>query len=184
MSRISLQPSKKELSEKRQANAPILNFAHLAPEYKLPELRTPGPIRVSFIAQFSPTPGVPALPMAVLPSIPDVAPSMENPPRLRPTIPAARPRPSGSTTPSPSTPAHPAKKGHRRYRSSPAVTNFAFKGWDTENMPPLPVPVMPAPPAGAPMRGKARAHSFANAKPMPRAMAPPFPLPRSRPLQL
>ncbi|KIM42426.1 hypothetical protein M413DRAFT_133675 [Hebeloma cylindrosporum] len=188
MSRISLQPSKKELSEKRQANARSLNIVHLAPEYQLPELRTPGPLRVSFIAQISPIPAVPALPAAVLPSIATNVTtttssySMETPSRLRLTIPAARTRPSGSTTPPPpSTPAaHPVKKGHRRYKSSPAVANFSFKGWDTENMPPLPpVPVMSvaAPPMGAPSR------SFANAKPIARAITPPFPLSRSKQLQ-
>jgi len=177
MRRISLQPSKKDLSEKRQANAPSLHIVHMAPEYKLPALRTPGPIHVSFIAQVSPLPAMPALPVAILPSIPDVA-SMENPPRLRLMIPAA---PSGSTTPPPATPVHPAKKGHRRYKSSPAVANFAFKGWDTENMPPL--PVMPTPLAGAPMREKARVHSFPNAKPIVRAITPPFPLIPTRRLQ-
>ena len=182
MRRISLQPSKKELSEKRQADAPSFNIVHLAPEYKLPALLTPGPIRVSFIAQVSPLPAMPALPVAVLASIPDVASSTENPPRLRLMIPAAPNRPSGSTTPPPpATPAHPAKKGHRRYKSSPAVANFAFKGWDIENMPPL--PMMPPPPAGAPMRERPRSHSFANAKPIVRAITPPFPLNPSRRMQ-
>lgn len=172
MSRMSLQPSKKELSEKRQANALSLNVVHLASGYKLPEIRTPGPIRMSFIVQPSP-PAVPALPV-ILPSVPDVAP-VENLPRLYT-------QPSGSTNPSLfSTPAHPAKKGHRRYRSSPAITNFNFKSWDVEDMPPLPIPAMPlsvATPAGAPIptRPRPRTLSFTKAKPVVRAISPPVPL--------
>ena len=180
MGRISLQPPKKELSERPQANTPIFNIVHMAPEYKLPELRTPGPLRVSFIAQPSPIPAVPALP-AILPSRPNGTSSMENPPRLRLTIPTAGAQPSRSATPPPPyTPAHPAKKGHRRYKSSPAVTDFAFKRWDTENMPPLPVPVKPAPPAGAPMLKRGGVRGFGNTKLVVRAITPPFPPPRSR----
>jgi len=179
MGHISLQPSKKELSERPQANASGFNIVHLAPEYKLPELRTPGPLRMSFISRPSPLPAMPARP-AILPSIPNGTSSTENPPRLRLTIPTARVQPSRSTTPPPPyTSAHPEKKGHRRYKSSPAVTDFAFKGWDTKNMPPLPVPAMPAPPAGGPV-WKARAQNFANTKLVVRAITPPFPPPRSR----
>jgi len=60
-----------------------------------------------------------------------------------------RPRPPRSVPPPPlplsgAPGAHlPAPKGHKRYQSSPAVTNFYLKGWNVEEDVP-PVPALPA----------------------------------------
>jgi len=85
----------------------------------------------------------------------------------------------------------PARKGHRRYKSSPAVTQFDFnKHWDVENMPPLPpmppVPQMPTQPrtpglglSNPPTSARPRAKSVSMAaRPQGmviRAVSPPFP---------
>lgn len=241
MGRISLQPSKKELLavERRQTAMatlshpmPKFNLSELKPidsrktvvDYRLPEVKTPGPIRMSFIVGSSQAPEIPTLPQALapafvlLPSISEPA-IVENPSfsekdaqgleRVRlfratmmPGTPSWRQR---SLTPPPplsptSTPAPiaaaPTRKGHRRYKSSPAVMNFDFHGWDEASMPPLPpmpvvipagmklapAPATPGPRAGT-VRPQARARSQSVVVHPPgarRAVAPPFPPPRLR----
>jgi len=179
MSRISLQPSKREVvaAERRQTTAaihhplPAFSLADLKPierlmDYKLPALKTPGPIRMSFIvAQLPPAPAlasVPAPPPAVEPT--EGVHAAQRVRALRATMPATPFRAP--------TPAAAPTRGHRRYRSSPAVLQFDFKGWEAASMPPLPampptfaVPLKlaPAPPPRSALR--ARAQSTAGRTP-------------------
>ncbi|KAF8954896.1 hypothetical protein BDZ97DRAFT_1927632 [Flammula alnicola] len=60
MSRISLQPSKKELAEKRRTAITII---HPSSQYKLPEFQVSDPIRMSFIAKS--VSDMPALPTII-----------------------------------------------------------------------------------------------------------------------
>ncbi|KAF8157062.1 hypothetical protein B0H34DRAFT_711953 [Crassisporium funariophilum] len=145
ISHLSLQPSKKELAQLRKATAAA---ALLSPEFKLPEFHV-SPIRFSFIANANTVNlAVPPMPVPIARSFhpstaildtPEAAVNgrkpMEKVRQLRATMP-----------PPPSTPAvvpPPARKGHRRYKSSPAVAEFSFRGWDKESMPPLP-PMQPS----------------------------------------
>ncbi|KAF9564503.1 hypothetical protein CPC08DRAFT_705247 [Agrocybe pediades] len=67
---------------------------------------------------------------------------VNNPARVRP--PRSIPPPALSLNGAPGA-FLPEKKGHKRYQSSPAVTNFYLKGWDAgEEVPPVPpVPALP-----------------------------------------
>ncbi|KAF9482734.1 hypothetical protein BDN70DRAFT_874755 [Pholiota conissans] len=233
MSRISLQPSKKEISAVQRRQTAMATIRHPLPEfnlselkpiddwksmadYRLPEVKTPGPIRKSFIVGHSSTPEVPTLPQAsqVVPPIFVPPPTiMELPVIERPADAAAKdaharrlratmmpgtpswrqrsltPPPSASPVPTPVHASVPPKKGHRRFRSSPAVMNFDFHGWDEENVPPLP-PMPVIIPAGMKLAtpaptivGKPRARSqsvVARPSGVRRAVAPPFPPPRAR----
>jgi hypothetical protein len=178
ISHLSLQPSKKVTAKgagRRQTAITVV------PEYKLPELKAGlSPIRMSFIAKSPPV--IPPQPAVSRPApqsfhyvktsdvrkIPNDAQPNEKARQLRMTMP---PTPSRrSTTPPPTTPAPmPMRKGHRRYKSSPAAAQFAFNGWNAENMPPL--PPMPPLPTQAPMPVRPRARSITT-----RAISAPFPV--------
>jgi len=82
-------------------------------------------------------------PASVVPALVQqlAAPTHSRPPR-------SLPPPSLSlngTTASGASPSY--RKGHRRYQSSPAVSSFYLKGWQTDSVPP--VPVVPAGVAGS-----------------------------------
>jgi hypothetical protein len=178
MSHLSMQPSKKDPKKDAGRRQTAIT---LVPEYQLPEIKaTMSPIRMSFIAR-SPS----ALPVLPVPrpapqshyvktsearNAPKNAQSQPNEKarQFRVTMP---PTPSQrSSTPPPSTSAPvPMKKGHRRYKSSPAVAQFNFKGWNTNEMPPL--PNMPSSPTKAPFPVRARARSIAT-----RGISAPFPV--------
>lgn len=223
MSRISLQSSRKEPSTpdgRRKTTMAISNplpkfdLAHLKPieqftmsvvatDYKLPALKTPGPIRMSFIV--GPQPQVPAL-HALLPQNPAMGqtavaqpqalsqagrprpPRATMPPafahRARPLAPQPRPRPV-TLAPVAAVPHSAGRKlGHRRYKSSPAVMDFAFHEQEKkkESVPPLPpmpaylaapLKLAPAPPPRSALR--TRAQSTAGHTPPARAIAIPIP---------
>lgn len=195
MSRISLQPSKREIAaaERRQTAAvPAFNLANLKPmerlvDYTLPTLKTPCPIRMSFIV-------APMAPIPVLPPPKAVAaPRGELVKVVHPTQPARPLRatmpPHLARTPALAPMAAPVR-GHRRYKSSPAALQFDFKGqWETGTVPPLPAmpPSFAAPlklaPAPLPRSAlRARAQSTAGRTPPAtmRGIAPPFPVPHMR----
>ncbi|KJA26972.1 hypothetical protein HYPSUDRAFT_198742 [Hypholoma sublateritium FD-334 SS-4] len=197
ISRISLQPSKREVAaaERRQTTAavshqlPALSLADFKPmerliDYKLPALKTPGPIRMSFIV-------APMVPVSVLPPPKAIAaPNGEATElvhatqRIRtlratmPPAPARAPAPEAAPT-----------RGHRRYRSSPAALQFDFKSWEAGAMPPLPampttfaapLKIAPAPPPRSGLRARAQSTAGRTPPATMRGVAPPFPAPRFR----
>lgn len=197
MSRISLQPSKREVAavERRQTTAavnhplPAFNLADLKSmerlvDYKLPALKTPGPIRMSFIV--APMAPVPVLPphKAITAPNGEVAGVVNATQRVRalratmPPAPARSPAPAAAPT-----------RGHRRYRSSPAALQFDFKGWEAGAMPPLPampttfaapVKLAPAPLPRSALRARAQSTAGRTPPAAMRGIAPPFPAPRFR----
>jgi len=173
MSHLSLQPSKKESAKDAARRQTTITNVR---EYQLPELNAGlSPIRMSFIAKSPPVfPVLPARPahqsfhyVKTSEARKNTQPD-EKARQFRMTMP---PTPLlRSTTPPPATPAPmPTKKGHRRYKSSPAVAQFNFKGWNTENMPPL--PAMPPLPTKAPLPVRPRAGSITT-----RGISAPFPV--------
>ena len=205
ITRLSMLPSKKEV-EKTLDHCETMSIVHLSPEYKLPEFGVDiSPMRVSFMTS---PPGAgappsmlplraPAFPLAPrgkvqTPPIVD-AQALERQRLIRASIPPPPiPTLTRSTAPPPvaDTPSSisqlPMRMGHRRYKSSPAVTQFDFKRWDAEGAPPLPPmpPVLPrltVSTTGAtsvPTSARPRAMSVSMAtRPhgMIRAVSPPFP---------
>ncbi|KAF8189301.1 hypothetical protein BJ912DRAFT_967042 [Pholiota molesta] len=180
---------------------PKFNFRKNVVDYRLPEVKTPGPIRMSFIIGSAQAPAIPTLPQALAPAfalLPSIsepaivenisssetdAQGLERIRLLRATMMPGTPswRQRSLTPPPPISPtsarapvaAAPLKKGHRRYKSSPAVMNFDFHGWDEESMPPLPpMPVVipagmklaPAPATPGPRAGTVRPQARARAQ--------------------
>ncbi|PPR04268.1 hypothetical protein CVT26_004058 [Gymnopilus dilepis] len=165
MGHLSLQPSKRDpmAANKRRNTTPVVAGNRASQEYKLPELKQgmmASPIRMSFIAKSGAEPLViPGIGQAV--PVPTQVHYLKAS-QVRQTLPA-NPRPEALAPEAvrktlapiprrPNTPPLPAtllpttvtgKKGHRRYKSSPAVPEFDFnakrRDWEREDVPPLPV---------------------------------------------
>jgi len=209
MGHLSFQPSSKKefvAAKKRRNTTPVITINNALQEFKLPELK-PGmmasPIRMSFIAKSGSGPFIipglsePAsVPLHVhyvkasqmrqtLPANPK---SQPQPTKVRQTMPPMLPPTPlprrSSTPPPPSTPVPTAwKKGHRRYKSSPAAAQFDFnvkgKDWEREDVPPLPA----MPPfatlnlsAPRPRAGSVTTRGSPPSVPVIRAVSTPFPV--------
>lgn len=129
------QPSKRELAQLGKADAIVISDNLSTMDFRLPEFRV-SPILYSFIDQVS-TSSPSALQMPGTPS--PAAPSLAS----FGTLVEKDDEDTGRVSRLRATMPPPPKKGHRRYRSSPAVPYFPPQ-WDKANMPPL--PPMPAGP--------------------------------------
>ncbi|KAF8908593.1 hypothetical protein CPB84DRAFT_166987 [Gymnopilus junonius] len=199
---LSLQPSsRKEIAapKQRRNTTPVVSVNKASPDYKLPELK-PGmasPIRMSFIANSGSGP-------LIVPGLHEPAPIPHqahyvkasqtrqtlsaNPkpqPRtakIRQTMPPATPLPRRSSTPPPPTPVPTAgKKGHRRYKSSPAAAQFDFdtktKDWEREDVPPLPaMPPFATLNLSVPRQRAGSLATLPPSVPIVRGIEPPFPV--------
>ena len=204
MGHLSLQPSKKDstAAKKRRNTTPVIAVNRALQEYKLPELK-PGmmasPIRMSFIAKSGSEP-------VVIPGFGDAVSFSTQvhylkASQMRQTLPA-NPRPQAGAQETarktmaplprrPNTPpAAPAtttgNKGHRRYKSSPAVPDFDFnarrKDWERDDVPPLPAmpPLMTLNLSVSRPRARSVTARTVPSISIVRAIDPPFPLHQPR----